>query len=479
MLNRRHLLKAAVAGGAAALFPWEGLSGTGVAAAGGELAQSTPFAHAMPVPRTLAPASTTATADLYDLRMREADVEIVKGLTSRVRTYGGAFPGPTIKASSGREVVVRQYNDLTVDTAVHLHGAHVLSEHDGLPMDVIAPGSSRTYHYPNAQRAASLWYHDHAHHLEAENVYMGLHGLYLISDPEERKLPLPRGAYDVPLVIRDARIEADGTLRYTRPSDCPHMLVNGKERPYAKVAARKYRLRLYNACANRYLRLRFADGTPFTQIASDGGLLEQPLERDELLMLGGERIEVVVDFSRWGEGRSVVLENAGALPTERPEVLRFDITRAGADPSQVPARLTTLPPVPQGTVEREFELRTFPAMTINGLTYDPDRVDVETTVGTSEIWTIRNVEAPLAAPPDFHVYHSFHTHLVYFRVLERNGRPAGARDQGLKDTVCLGPGETVKIAMTWGPYAGQYLYHCHQLGHSSGGQMGRIDVRAA
>ncbi|MEV4867286.1 multicopper oxidase family protein [Streptomyces ossamyceticus] len=479
MLNRRHLLKAAVVGGAAALFPWEGLSGSGSAAAAGDLAETVPFAHALPVPKTLAPLSRSATTDVYEMRMREADVEIVKGLTSRVRTFDGTFPGPTIKACHGRAVEVRQYNDLTVNAAVHLHGGEVHSEHDGLPMDVIEPGGNRTYHYPNKQRAASLWYHDHAHHLEAENVYKGLHGLYLISDAEEKKLPLPRGAFDVPLVIRDARVESDGTLRYTRPSDCPHMLVNGKERPYFKVAARKYRLRLYNACANRYIRLRLADGTPFTQIASDGGLLERPVQRDELLMLGGERVEVVVDFSRYAVGQSVVLENTGALPTERPEVLRFDIDRRSTDNSEVPARLSTLPPVPRGTVERDFELRTFPAMTINGVSYDPDRVDVATTVGSSEIWTIRNVEAPPAAPPDFHLYHSFHTHLTYFRVLERNGKPAGVQDSGLKDTVCLGPGETVKIAMTWGPYTGQYLYHCHQLGHSSGGQMGRIDINPA
>ncbi len=429
----------------------------------------------MPVPRVLSPVRRTGTADVYHLRMAEASHEIVKGLTSTVRTYGGDFPGPTILATRNRAVQVVQQNDLAVNTAVHLHGAHVRSEHDGLPMDVIPPGGSRTYHYPNRQPAASLWYHDHAHHLEAENVYHGLHGLYLLGDEHERSLPLPRGRYDVPLVIRDALVEADGTLTYIRPSSCPHMLVNGKERPYFKVAARKYRLRVYNACVNRYVRLRLADGSAMTQIATDGGLLEEPLERTEITMLGGERVELVVDFSRYAPGDSVVLENTGALDTERPEVLRFDIDRTAADDSSVPARLATLPPVPAGTVERVFDLATFPVMSINGKTYDPERVDVRTTLGTSEIWTIRNVDTPVA-PPDFHVWHSFHTHLVQFRIVERNGRPAGPADAGLKDTVTVGPGETVKIAMTWGPYAGEYVFHCHQLGHSVDGQMGRIDV---
>ncbi|MEE1929397.1 multicopper oxidase family protein [Streptomyces sp. TRM 70351] len=479
MLNRRNLLKLTAAGGAAALFPWERVAAAGSPATGpaalAETADAAPFAQAMPVPRVLRPVRSTRSADFYRMRMKEADAEIVKGLTSRVRTYGGTFPGPTIRARSGREVVIRQTNGLTVPTAVHLHGGHVRSEHDGLPMDTIEPGDSRTYRYPNTQRASSLWYHDHAHHLEAENVFLGLHGTYLLSDREERRLPLPSGRYDIPLAIRDARVEADGTLRYTRPSDCPNMLVNGKERPYFEVAARKYRLRLYNACANRYLRLRFADGAEFTQIGSDGGLLAEPVGHTEVTLLGGERLDVVVDFARYRVGTSVVLENTGALPGERPEVMRFDVVRGTADRSRVPDRLAELPPVPRGTVERDFTLQTFPAMTINGRTYDPERADVVTRVGSSEVWTIRNVDTPVA-PPDFHVWHSFHTHLVMFRVLERNGGPAGPTDAGLKDTVTLGPGESVKIAMTWGEYSGQYVFHCHQLGHSSGGQMGRIDV---
>ncbi|MFF3018279.1 multicopper oxidase family protein [Streptomyces sp. NPDC057939] len=480
MLNRRNLLKAGAVTGAAAVFPWDRVTGGGSASATSsavEVAAAVPFDHAMPVPPVLSRTSATATSDLYEIRMREAEVEIVKGLKSKVRTYNGTFPGPTIQAQSGREVVVRQINELSVNTAVHLHGGHVRSEHDGLPMDVIAPGAERTYRYPNKQRASSLWYHDHAHHLEDTNVYMGMAGLYLLSDREDQYLPLPKGSYDVPLVIREALVEANGNLLYTRPSDCSNVLVNGKERPYFQVAARKYRLRIYNASVNRYIKLRFADGSPFTQIASDGGLLEAPVEQTELVMLGGERVEVVVDFSRYGVGKSIVLENTGARPNERPEVMRFDVVRRAIDFSWVPGRLSYIPPLPKATVERDFELRTFPAMTINNKAYDPNRVDVQTKLGTTEIWNVKNMEAP-AAPGahDFHLWHSFHTHLTFFRVLERNGQPAGVRDSGLKDTVTLGPNENVKIAMTWGPYAGQYLFHCHQLGHSSGGQMGRIDV---
>ncbi|MFB7663613.1 multicopper oxidase family protein [Kitasatospora sp. NPDC056138] len=429
----------------------------------------------MPIPAILRPVSVTRTSEFYRLRMADTQAEIVKGLRTTVQTYGGTFPGPTIRAVRGREVVVRQTNDLTVHTAVHLHGGHVPSRYDGLPMDLVEPGETREYRYPNNQVAASLWYHDHAHGLEAENVYRGLHGAYLLSDPHESSLPLPNGEFDIPLLIRDARIEADGTLQYVRPYDCPHMLVNGKERPYFRVAARKYRLRVYNVSPNRHVSLRFADGAHFAQIASDGGLLATPVTLNELTLTGAERAEIVVDFSRYAVGSSVVLMNTAALDTERPEVLRFDITRRAEDPSRVPDVLATLPPIPKGTVEREFHMSTFPDTRINGRKYDPDRPDVETTLGTSEIWTIRNTLTRKPAGV-FHAPHSFHTHLVQFRVLDRDGHPVGPAEAGLKDTVIIHPGETVRIAMTWDDYPGEYVYHCHHMVHSSHGQMGRIDV---
>ena len=34
----------------------------------------------------------------------------------------------------------------------------------------------KNYHYPNWQTARTLWYHDHHHHVTAQNVYSGLAG---------------------------------------------------------------------------------------------------------------------------------------------------------------------------------------------------------------------------------------------------------------------------------------------------------------
>jgi hypothetical protein len=82
--------------------------------------------------------------------------------------YNGTFPGPTIQARRGRTVVVRHVNQLVTPTVVHLHGGVPPPESDGFPMDHVMPGDSREYVYPNAQRAATLWYHDHAMDRTAE-----------------------------------------------------------------------------------------------------------------------------------------------------------------------------------------------------------------------------------------------------------------------------------------------------------------------
>ena len=69
--------------------------------------------------------------------------------------------------------------------------------------------------------------------------------------------------------------------------------------------------------------------------------------------------------------------------------------------------------------------------------------------------------------------HPMHMHNIQFQVVQRTA-PAtssyatinqGLVDSGWKDTVLVWPGERVKIAMTFGPHIGMYMYHCHILEH--------------
>ncbi|MFE9258166.1 multicopper oxidase family protein [Streptomyces sp. NPDC006879] len=478
MISRRAAFKAGIGlttaiGGAGLLVP----ALEGVAAASDLDPNSIEkFQVAMPRPKVLRPTFSTGLASYYTVTMREVAREIVPGKPTTVWTYNGQFPGPVIRARSGERVVVRQINRLSVPTSVHLHGAHVPQSSDGGPMDLIAPhGGQKVYTYPNHQSHANLWFHDHSHHTESENVFRGLAGFYLLTDHTERRLNLPRGSYDVPIALRDARFDAEGQFVYVMGDFLKRsvILANGKPWPYFDVAARKYRFRLFNQSNQRFFTLRLSDGSQMQQIGTDGGLLPEPYATSTVSLSSGERADVVVDFSRYPVGTTVELVNNDTGPAA--QVMQFRVTRRAHDRSSVPPVLRSLPALAKPTVERSFVLKMDEAVGpdtkawINGKVYDHQRIDTEIQYGATEVWTVSN--ANQRAP------HNFHLHLVQFRVLERNGIPVTSGPEfGLKDTVKIMPGETVKLQATFTGYRGTYLYHCHMLDHSAMGMMANMKI---
>lgn len=440
------------------------------------------YALRMPVPPTLRPHSVSITTDYYRMTMKEAYKEVIPGFRTKVNTFDGSFPGPVINAWSGRQVVVTQTNNLSVPTSIHLHGGHVPSASDGSPMDLIPTGGgTKTYTYPNRQPHANLWFHDHAHHLESETVFRGLTGTYLLRDLAEERLGLPSGNYDVPIALRDARFDEDGQLVYEMGDFANRtvILANGRAWPYFEVAARKYRFRICNTANLRSFQLALADNSSITLIGTDGGLLAAPFVSRSVALSPGERADIVIDFSRYDVGTELELKDisvqAPGTPVDVAQVLQFRVTRKERDTSVVPAELRTLPALPPATVQRSFDLFMDEAHAepefsyINGKEYDPDRIDTTVEFGATEVWTVTNSNQ--------FVPHNFHMHLVQFRVLERDGvAVTSGAESGLKDTVPLAPGETVKLQATFGGYRGVFLYHCHLFDHASMGMMAQMQV---
>ena len=216
-------------------------------------------------------------------------------------------------------VIIQKFEQLSI------HGGSTPPESDGHPEAWFTKGFERagplfeqkTYQYPNDQRATTLWYHDHALGITRLNVYAGLAGFYLIRDKEERSLKLPKGPYEIPLVIQDRSFNEDGSLFYPscpneidggtcegdelpNPSIVPEffgdtILVNGKVWPFLEVEPRKYRFRLLNGSNSRFYILKFDKTLPFIQIGTDGGLLETPVTLNEIILGPAERADVIVD----------------------------------------------------------------------------------------------------------------------------------------------------------------------------------------
>ena len=139
-------------------------------------------------------------------------------------------------------------------------------ESDGYPEDWIVPGKSSLYYYPNQQDAAMLWYHDHALGINRLNVYAGLLGAFFIRDGVEEALNLPKGKYELPLILYD-RLLTHEMASFFIPFRPIHkspwvpeifgnaILVNGKLFPYLEVEPRRYRFRVLNASNARFYNL--------------------------------------------------------------------------------------------------------------------------------------------------------------------------------------------------------------------------------
>ncbi|MEJ7606685.1 MAG: multicopper oxidase domain-containing protein [Bryobacteraceae bacterium] len=443
--------------------------------------QVAPFISPLAIPPVLSPASSDESTDYYELTMQEAKVEIVPGTLTTIWGYNGLYPGPTIKVQSGRRAVVRQVNNLPESMSIHLHGGHVSPELVDI-RTISFPGSFRT-DYPNNQIPATLWYHDHAVDATGRHVYMGLAGFYIMTDELEEGLSLPGGANDIALVIQDRLFNADSSLNYALNDDTlvegvlgDRLLVNGVIQPYLEVGKRKMRFRMLNGSNSRSYSLALSSGEPLIQIGSDGGLLPRPVRRLSINLAPGERIDVIIDFSKYALGARIVLKNGFSPEPNLAEVMEFRIGRDEPDDSRVPGTLRPVERIPEHTavVTRSFVLADEvingrKLWTIDRKLYDPARMDASLTLNDVEIWEFIN---------NSYSTHPMHIHDIQFQILDINGRKPLAGDDGWKDVFPVPALGRLRVIGKFVNLTGTYVFHCHKLEHEDHAMMGQFEVRA-
>jgi spore coat protein A len=503
----------------------------------------------LPIPKRLKPNKTSQGAIQYRIRILECRQQLHSQLPpTTIWGFEGQYPGPTIEALQNRAIEVRWENHLParhlfeidgsihgavapappVRTVPHLHGSRTRSASDGLPEKWFTPGASALYFYPNCQLPATLWYHDHAVGVTRLNVYAGLSGFYLLRNEEERKMNLPAGDYEIPLLLQDRTLDEQGQLAYVPTMENGEQLppgvwgpeffgelpvVNGAIYPYLEVEPRRYRLRVLNGANSRFFHLylnlakRVTDIpslVPFHQIGTDGGLLPNPVALNKLLLAPAERADLVVDFSGL-EGRIVTLANDAPAPfpgwdqinSRHPklyELMQFRVTRPLS--SKESSFSISTPMDSRGLDEsksvmtRDFVLsekidghgRSL-GVRINSKGYD-DPVTERVTLGSTEKWRFINTTDDA---------HPMHLHLVQFKILERQGfnpatvgagalellgspRPPAANEAGWKDTAVVQPRDVLTILVCFEGYAGRYVYHCHMLEHEDNDMMRPYEV---
>lgn len=446
--------------------------GAGTVAPAGALSAPA-FSRPLVIPRVLTGSNITLTAKL-------ADVQVLPGRTTRMWTYNGTFPGPTIRRPTGQTTTVTLVNNLPAaagELTLHNHGNHSTAENDGQPDDFLAApnGGSVTYTYTGTEaggneRGAFQWYHDHRMDVTGRNVWMGLAGMYIIDDPADPQT-LPKGQFDVPLLVADRSFGANNQLAYRFNAagvTGNRILVNGVPQPYFKVGDRRYRFRILNASNSRSYDFALGNGQPFIQIGTESGLLPAPVKRAHILLGPAERAEVVVDFA--GKlGQRIVLQNLAADGSLR-QVMQFRVERDLTDTSSVPARLRPLPALdPTSASTRTFEFgknRFTGAWTINGLTFDPNRIDVSPKLGTTETWTFVNKSGS---------NHIVHLHDVDQQLVSRNGVAAKPYER-MKESWSLGIGETIVLKLKFTDNLGKFVFHCHILEHEDAAMMAQLEV---
>ena len=428
---------------------------------------------------------------VYDLTLQKGSMTYVSGKQTATWAYNGDILGPTLLVYKGDEVVINVTNRLGEPTTTHWHGIHLPAVMDGGPHQRIENGDTWQAQYTIMNEEATFWYHPHLMNKTAEHVYHGLAGLLIVKDPQsEFDLPDQYGTDDIPLIIQDRIIDADGSLNYPgTPSGVKgdQFLVNGAVTPVFDAPAQFVRFRLLNGSNARIYNFGFSDNRQFHQIGTDGGLLEGPVPLTRLRLSTGERAEILVDFS--GEENSQVrlvsfsseldninpFWNSNALDGSDFHIMTIDVEAATANPTiALPASLAIINRLQEGQAARTrpfvLEMGFSGPMKINGLSMDMNRIDQTVKLNDTEIWeVINNSDLP----------HPFHVHDIQFLILTRDGSPPAENEAGWKDTVLVMPHETVRIITHFSDYAdpeNPYMFHCHILEHEDAGMMGQFVV---
>lgn len=519
---RRHFIKLASVFGAATSLPlWAqvGLAG---------------YFPTLPIPLLLQPDSNGK----IKLKLQTGEMRWLPGVATKTWGINGPFFGPALRLQRGKPVTVEVINELPEATTIHWHGLEIPGEADGGPQTLIKPASKYSTSFTPDQPATTAWFHPHPHKKTGYQVAMGLGGLIILDDELSGKLPLPKrwGTDDIPVVLQDKRLLHTGQIDYQLDMITAAigwfgntMLTNGVRYPQQITPRGWVRLRLLNACNARTLNLATSDGRPLYVIASDGGLLAEPVRLSELPMLVGERFEVLVDTSdgKYFDVVTLPVRQIGMTlaPFDRPlPVLRIQ-------PSQdtgsgiLPDSLAMVPSIPvlDGLPERWFQLMMDPqldrlgmqalvarygqqaiagidagihigmgggimahgvgphetnkfdfshANSINGKVFSMEKPVFDVKCGQYEKWTISG-EGDM-------MLHPFHIHGAQYRILKENGKLPEAHRSGWKDTVKVA-GSRSEILLRFNhlaPTNHPYMAHCHLLEHEDTGMMLGFTVSA-
>lgn len=421
-------------------------------------------------------------------------------------------------------------------TNVHFHGTNTSPTcgQDEVIHTLINSGQTFTYDvkFPANEPPGLYWYHPHVHGMSEAAVQGGASGGIIVNGIQNVQ-PRVAGLPQRLLIVRDNPVPGnpnpggpipswDLSLNYIPVSYTTNYVpaiiqMRPKKREFWRVL---------NACADSILDIQLQyDGIaqPLKIVALDGvptgsqngahqgtvvtktDILLAPAARAEFIVTGPAKtvqnatlMTLNVDTGPDGDddptrplaaiqvvpaGRRIAdaaieSTDANALPTipavsAKPPVSRFD---GLANAKVTNTRTLYFSEVLSDPSNPNSPTNFF--ITVDGQTptlFSPSNPPaIVTTQGSVEDWTIENRSLE---------NHEFHLHQTHFLLLERNGVPVAKSDQQMLDMIQVpywtgsGPYPSVTVRVDFrGPDIGNFVYHCHILGHEDNGMMAIIQV---
>jgi FtsP/CotA-like multicopper oxidase with cupredoxin domain len=431
-----------------------------------------------------------------------------------------AMPGMTVSGTPSSTCGAMTMTASSVN--IHYHGTNTppTCHQDEVIHTLINSGETFQYdvQFPWDEPPGLYWYHPHVHGISEAAVQGGASGA-LIVEGIQNVNPVVAGLPQQILIIRDNPVPGNPTPGGSIPSwDLSLNYVPIAYPAFTPAViqmkpAEKQFWRVLNASADTIVDLQLQYGgapQPLEVVAldgvptgsQDGTSRGKSLTETNILLAPAARAEFIVTGPTSGlENATLMTLNIDTGPDgdndpTRP-IATVKVTADAPEPSSTVPQISGPPPTERfAALDRErptaarklyfSEVLSDPTnpnsptnfyITVDGQTptlFSPENPPaIVTTQGSVEDWTIENRALE---------NHEFHTHQLHFLLLEQNGVPVN-NGQYL-DMIQIpywsgsGPYPSVKVRMDFrGPLTGDFVYHCHILGHEDAGMMAIIRVK--
>ena len=496
ILNRRHLLRL---GGATAL-----------AAGTPSIVRPQEKGHLRASPAQPAGPAADGAAD-HTIRIGTGLIELAPETTISTKAYNGQFPGPLLRLTEGRRVVIDIHNETDTPEQLHWHGQFVPPEVDGTAEEgtpfIPAHGMRRIAFTPGP--AGFRFYHTHltAGADLSAGLYNGQVGLVYIEPqhdpgtydrevfltlkefgpflsrtemaldflaPTNRVPELREASQKAMLASLDQGLKQGYEVAYNFFSINGRMLGQGE--PIRVKTGERVLFHVLNASASKIHGLALP-GHGFNVVALDGNRVARPVAVPVVWIGTAERVSAIVEMNQpgvWvlgdlfdedrGGGMGIVVEYAGQTGEpqwRKPEPFRWDYRLFGKPDAAAAA--------PDEIIDMTFAAQPgardgFDGFTINRIAFSMEKMEpmFHLTQGRRYRLHMRNATDDI---------HPIHLHRHSFELTSIAGTPTSGV---IKDVAMLGSFQEMTVDFT-ADQPGRSLFHCHMQHHMDFGFMALFD----